>query len=202
MQCAGAPDRRDRQHLGGDVVSGELLDRLRPAGLTLEITGGKLCVSPVTQLTTDQRTFLQEHGQLIQSELLREAAGSELELAPMNRTTGLPELSVWKTASRSQAARLQELAEAPELSDAAPEVVVRALQNGLTEAGAYELIGRIGDRIARNRRIPLWAHSPGGGGRCRDCGRKIGPTSNQCGSCKRAPPTEPRQSSPLNQEGR
>lgn len=164
----------------------QTLDRLRRAGLTVEATDGGLRVTPRERLTQELREALVDQRREIRAQLLREAAERELDPVPVDPGTGRPKLSARTPAAPDQAARLRELATAPELPENAPDVVERALENSLTEAGAYELIGRLGGAIAEaGRKTSLGPSRAGGGGTCKDCGRDIGPTSTRCGGCKR-----------------
>lgn len=162
------------------------LDRLRAAGLTVEATPFGLRVHPRAKLTGELMEMLRGRGDEIRGTLLREAAREELDLAPTDHATGRPDLSVEEPAAEDQVCRLRQLAQHPafgEKRDQVLEIVEKAVTGGLTEAGAYHLIGKLGDRIAEGSSDAPTA-SRLAGGRCRACGRTIGPTSSLCGRCK------------------
>lgn len=156
------------------------LDRLREAGVRVELEGGQLRAGPRRKLTGELRRILREREAEIRRRLLQEAATRELGLVPVDPATGDPDLSATEPAAADQVDRLRELARHPDGHPDARAVVDRAVEKGLSEAGAYVLIGRLGRYIAR-----AGNEDEGGGGLCRDCGRRIGPTSTRCGSCKR-----------------
>lgn len=115
------------------------------------------------------------------TDLLQEAAAA-LDLAREDPRTGQPELSRTDSATTEQIDVLRERAEDPDLPDQVRERIREALEEGATERSAWELIGEANRALARARRDG--EEPPGEEHRC-DCGRRIGPTSERCGSCKR-----------------
>lgn len=163
-------------------MSSRALERLREAGVTVEIEDGEVRVEPRRKLTEPLRDLLRERADEIRGALIREAAVEAFDLVPTDPETGGPKVSVRETAGRRQAEELWGRAHVPATPQHAPEVIERALREGLTEAGAYELIRRLGERISDRRKAT--ARAPAGG-TCRDCGRDLGPTSTLCGACKK-----------------
>lgn len=136
----------------GVLIGPRLLDRVRAAGFEVEADGEAVRVSPAAELTREQREALRGRRDQVRAELLREAAVRELDLVPVDAATGLPELSAEEPATERQAERLRELARDPALAphrERVREIVETALGDGLSEIGAWGLIGELGDRIAR-----------------------------------------------------
>lgn len=132
-----------------------LLDRIRAAGFEVEADGEALRVSPAADLTREQREALREHRDQLRAKLIREAAVRELDLVPVDAATGLPELSAEEPATERQAERLRELARDPALAphrERVREIMETALGDGLSELGAWGLIGYLGGRAARRER--------------------------------------------------
>lgn len=161
------------------------LDRIRRAGLSVEVAGGGLRVTPREKLSQELRETIVAKWEEVRRELLQEAADEALDLATIDPATGDPNLSAQKPATPGQVKRLRKLAVEPtfgEMRQRVSEIVEKAVERGLTEAGAYVLIGRLGDAIAQERRPS--PESPAGDGTCEGCGRMLGPTSKRCGRCK------------------
>lgn len=169
----------------GHLIASPTLDRLRRAGLSVEIAGGGLRVTPREKLTQELREAVVAQREEVRREQLQEAADEALDLATVDPATGDPDLSARKPATRGQVERLRGLARDQafgEKRERLSEIVEEAVEGGLSEAGSYVLIGRLWDASAREQRRSPEALA--GGGTCEGCGRKIGPISKRCGRCK------------------
>lgn len=172
------------------MKASELLRDLREAGLEVEADGSVLRVRGPPRTVEAARTRLTLHKQEILAALRREGIEPLLDLVPIDPETGLPDLPADEPATARQVDRLRELADHPALIRDAPEdeeeaasaadrptareVVDRAIDRGLSQLGAYALLGAMGRRIERRDVF----HCPG-------CGRRVGPTSERCARCRR-----------------
>lgn len=167
-----SPGRSLREYLDPDAR--EDYDRHRRRG------GGDQ--DPADTTDPDRGDDVRHEDTVQGNHVLQEAAGA-LDLARTDPRTGRPQLSATDAATADQVDVLRERAADPDLPDVLRERIREALDEGPTEASAYRIIGEANRALARARRDG--EEAPGEERRC-DCGRRIGPTSELCGSCKRA----------------
>lgn len=89
---------------------------------------------------------------------LPEQIRERLVAGEVEPATGDPDLSARESATRRQVERLRQLARHPSVGEkrkAVSAIVEQAVEGGLSEAGAYVLIGRLGDAIAQEQHPSL-----------------------------------------------
>lgn len=172
---------------GADDARG-LLRKLRKRGVEVEADGDALRLRGPRERLQGEEGLLEEARDAkpaLLRALRRERVERLLDLVPVDPRTGLPALPPDEPATERQRERLRELAEDPafgEHRERVREVVERALDRGLSQLGAYGLLGELGRRIA-DRRDPPWERKRPPK-TCPGCGRPVGPTSERCATCK------------------
>lgn len=133
----------------------DLLRYLRSEGYSLQADGDTLLVSPVSRMEPDLKARVREAKPKLLAELRREQVERLLDLAPVDSETGLPDLPADEPATARQVERLRELATHAAFGSKGPrviEIVEEAVEGGLSQLGAYGLLGELGRRIERRRR--------------------------------------------------
>lgn len=177
-----------------------LLRRLRAAGLEVEADGDALRIRGPRGDVRDGEALLRAARDAKPALLaaLREerAAAAPPDPPPADVRQGDLRVGIPadEPATARQLERLRELAEHPDiLTDRAREDVERAVDGGLSELGAWGLLGELGRRVAERR-----ARDGGRPKRCPTCPlrlawedeedgepRRVGATSECCGRCHR-----------------
>lgn len=133
-----------------------LLHELWDRGVEVEADGDTVRVrGPRDVLTPAMRETLRASKPDLLSALRREEIERLLDLVPIDPETGLPDLPTDEPATDRQVRRLRELAAHAafeEHREAVREIVEEAVEGGLSQLGAWGLIGELGRRIDERRR--------------------------------------------------
>lgn len=128
-----------------------LLRDLRDQGVEVEAAGDRLRVrGPADVVTQAMQATLRELKPDLMAALQREQVERLLDLAPVDPETGLPDLPADEPATARQVERLRELAAHPAFGskrEKVVEIVEEAVDKGLSQLGAFGLLGELGRRI-------------------------------------------------------
>lgn len=137
----------------------ELLQDLRDSGFTVELAEeDRIRIAPASSLPPETLERVRAEKPTLLQVLRVELAQRTLDLAmvrPDTRTAEdvLEQLSDTDPATTDQVDRLRLLASDPEWGPKRPKVEAwaeRVVERGVTERGAYLLLGVLGGRLARN----------------------------------------------------
>lgn len=132
-----------------------LLRDLRDQGVEVEAAGDRLRVrGPADVVTPAMQDTLRKLKPDLLAALQREEVERLLDLAPVDSSTGLPDLPANEPATVRQVERLRELAAHPAFGSRRSkvrEIVEEAVEDGLSQLGAYGLLSELGRRIDQRR---------------------------------------------------